>query len=112
MLSINKNKIFYKKNVYEFNYDVLEAEIINDKIVVVFEPNNPSCMKDNVFCFSLKKELLWRIKKPSKELAGTSQYPYVGIYLSDLNFGVVDFFGRRFFVNLDNGEIVGKDILK
>lgn len=48
----------------------------------------------------------------AKKIGGTARVPYVGVNIKDKICRVVDFFGRRFVVNIDNGCITLMDIVK
>ena len=111
MLTIEKNKVFCNGHTFLFKYDVLEAEWVNQKLLVVFHPNEPGCSEDNVYCFSPNQELIWRIGKPP-ETMGSVRMPYVGIAINSKNCGAVDFSGRRFIIDVDTGTIIGMEFVK
>ena len=48
----------------------------------------------------------------TNEIGGTARTPYVGVNINNNTCRVVDFFGRRFELNICSGEILSKDIVK
>lgn len=98
--------------VIGFENNIHEVKIINDVILVLLNIPVGDNTLDNLYGVNFNGDILWRIKEPSSELAGSLRFPYVGISLNKNKMGVVDFYGRRFFVDEKNGEILGKDIVK
>lgn len=94
-----------------FDEPIIEAAIENDKVFVVFQTIVDNGF-DNLYCFTYDKHLLWRIKQAPREIGGTVRATYVGVSIRDNLCYATDFFGRCFFVNPDNGEIIGKEIVK
>ncbi len=46
---------------------------------------------DNVFCYTLDLQLLWRIKPAPVAIGGTARSPYVGVDIVDGNCRTIDF---------------------
>ena len=46
---------------------------------------------DNVFCYTLDLQLLWRIKPAPVAIGGTARSPYVGVDIVDGNCRAIDF---------------------
>lgn len=111
MMEIKNNKIVLNGKELEFNNKIIEAVECSGKLVIVFDTEEDSGY-DNVFCYTLEKELVWRIKPAPIAIGGTVRTPYVGIDTKGDNCRAIDFFGRRFCVNIENGEILSKDIVK
>lgn len=111
MIKIHNNKILLDGKKLQFNNNILEAVDYQGKLVIVFETGEDGGY-DNVFCYTLDLQLLWRIKPAPVTIGGTVRSPYVGVDLVDGNCRAIDFYGRRFLVNLENGEIISKDIVR
>mgnify|MGYP000063077679 CR=1 FL=1 len=111
MIEIQNNKIFSDGNELQFNNKILEAVDYEGKVVVVFETGEDGGY-DNVFCYTLDLQLVWRIKPAPVAIGGTVRSPYVGVDIVDGNCRAIDFYGRRFLVNIENGEIISKDIVR
>ena len=93
-----------------FNNKILESVDYEGKVVGVFETDEDGGY-DNVFCYTLDSQLLWRIKPAPVAIGGTARSSYVGVDIVDGNCRAIDFYGRRFLVNIQNGEIISKDIV-
>lgn len=112
MINIENNKVYCDGHTFIFKHGILDAELVNKKLLIVFNPHEPGYSKDNIYCFSLNQDLLWKISKPPTEMVGTMQLPYIGISISDGVYGAVDFYGRRFIFDIETGKIIGRDIVK
>ena len=112
MIQINNNQLFYNGKAYQFQYNILEAAVVGTKLLIVFHPNNADCSYNNIYCYTLQNKFLWRIGEPSKEIAGSGRFPYVGISIDGNKYGAIDFYGRRFFFDINTGHIFDKDIVR
>lgn len=111
MIEIKNNKILLDGKELQLNNRIIEAAEHEGKVVIVFETDEDGGY-DNVFCYTLDLQLLWRIKQAPIAIGGTARSPYVGVDIVNGNCRVIDFYGRRFRVNLKNGEIISKDIVR
>lgn len=111
MIEIENNKILLDGKELQFNNKIIEAVEYEEKVVIVFETDEDDGY-NNVFCYTLDLQLLWRIKPAPVAVGGTARSPYVGIDIVDGNCRAIDFYGRRFLVNIENGEIISKDIVR
>lgn len=111
MIEIQHNKIFLEDRVLQFNNKIIEAAEYADRVVIVFETEEDGGY-DNVFCYSMDSKLLWRIKRAPTDIGGTVRSSYVGVNVLDGQCRAIDFFGRRFLVDMENGHILSKDIVK
>lgn len=100
----NGEELIYEDEIYE-------AAIWRNQIMIVFKTDYDNGF-DNVYCYKFDKTILWRIKQAPKEIGGTARATYVGVEINNDTCKAIDFFGRRFTVNLNNGEIIGKEIVK
>lgn len=111
MITIDDNKIIMSDRTVEFDEKIMEAVDIDNKLVVVFETNRDDGF-DNVYCYGYDKTELWRIQPVPKEIGETARTPYVGVNKINGSCQVIDFFGRRFKLDILSGNIVSKDIVK
>ena len=111
MIEIQNNKILLAGKELQFHHNIIEAAEHEGKVVIVFEIDEDGGY-DNVFCYTLDLQLRWRIKPAPVAIGGTARSPYVGVDIVDGNCRAIDFYGRRFRVNLENGEIISKDIVR
>ena len=111
MIEIQNNKILLENKVLQFNNKIIEAAEYDGKVVVVFKTDEDDGY-DNIYCYTVDSKLLWRIKKAPIDIGGTARSPYVGVDVIDGKCRAIDFFGRRFLVDMENGQILSKDIVR
>lgn len=103
ILSIGHTKITAK-------YPIKEVERINEKYIVLLKiPRIDLGVEElnNILCYDENGKMCWRIsdKLPSN-IASTEQIPYVAIQIIDEKLYATDFWGRKFNVNIENGELI------
>lgn len=108
MIEINGKNIHINGINFNIPYRIeqnREYLILDDRIIVVFDIEEFK-EKNNVYCYNFFGEILWKIKNPSKAIAGNINTSwYVGINLNKKNECVViDFYGRNFLINTETGE--------
>lgn len=111
MMEIQYNKILLEDKVLQFNDKIIEAVEYDGKVVIVFETDEDDGY-DNIFCYTLDSKLLWRIKQAPIDVGGTVRSTYVGVDMLEGKCRVIDFFGRRFWIDMQNGQILSKDIVR
>ena len=110
MIKVDGNKLITDTTVLEFDNKILEAVEYHNLYVVVFDTDFDNGF-DNVYCYKENKELLWRIS-PASTFAGRARSTYVGVNLINDVCSVVDFFGRRFTIDMKNGNLLHMEIVK
>ncbi|MEH7124835.1 hypothetical protein V7122_20650 [Bacillus sp. JJ1532] len=106
------NELTIGKNNLQFDKSIQEIKVVNNVVIVLLNIPMDDHTLDNVYGVSFNGKILWRIQEPNKELIGSLRYPYVGISHIENKVGVIDFYGRRFFIDEMNGRIRGKDFVK
>ncbi len=108
MITIKDKEIIINNMVISIPYNIeqnREYVLLNDRIIIVYDIKEFNG-KNNVACYSLNGELLWNIKKPDKKQFGRIQDSlYVGIRLKNNECRVIDFYGRSFLLNTENGSL-------
>lgn len=98
-------------NYYYDEKNIIE-EISLENVTICVVKGNKNDENDNVYCFDSNMKVIWRIKQAPVNIGGTMKSSYVGIDYTDGKCRVIDFWGRRFWVNINTGEIYGRDIVK
>ena len=111
MIEVVGNKMIIDGEKWKFKEKISEAICYYDKIVVVFKTKKEDGC-DNVYCYNKKGKFLWRIKPVPREIGGTIKTSYVGVGVIGDACKVVDFYGRRFTVNMHDGNVISMDIVK
>lgn len=111
-MNVYKNKIVLEnQNEITFEDEIFEVAKWNDKVVVALKTDfDEGC--DNVYCYNVNGDWLWRIESVSKKLGVKKRAVYVGVRIIDGVCSAVDFWGRRCTVMLENGKIISVDIVK
>lgn len=110
-MQVQNDTILLNGKELRFNNKIIEAVEYDGGLIVVFETEEDGGY-DNVYCYTKDLQLLWRIKPAPIHIGGTARSPYVGVDIAGENCRAIDFFGRRFLVNIKNGEIISKDIVR
>ena len=111
MLEIQHDKVMLEDKVLQFNKIIIEAAEYDGKVVVVFETDEDDGY-DNIFCYTIDSKLLWRIKQTPVDIGGTARCQYVGVDVTNGKCRAIDYYGRRFLVDMENGQILSKDIVR
>ena len=91
MIKIEGKTVILNGNIFTFQNTVLDAVSIEQKLLVVFQPDNADNSKNNLYCYDLNKKMIWRIQEPSTDIAGTVRFPYIGLCVQAAQQAVVDF---------------------
>lgn len=108
-IDINDNKLLIGKNEISFEKNIQEVKVVNDIVIVLLAIDGSL---DNVYGINHNGDLLWKIQEPDKKIIGNKRFPYVGLSETNNKVSVVDFYGRRLIIDISNGKIIGKDIVK
>lgn len=116
---VDENKISLGNNILFFKYPIKEIQNNNEKIFILLEiPKGIELGYDelnNVYCYDYNGTLLWQIAAPKfKEEIEFIQSLYVGIdFIIESNkLFAIDFLGRRFEINQENGNPINFEIVK
>lgn len=116
------DEVFIDKNILNIGntkitvkYPIKKLEKINEKYIVLLNiPRVELGIEElnNVLCFDKKGKLCWRISNelPSN-IVSKEQIPYVAIQVIDEKLYVIDFWGRKFNVDIENGKLIDVKIV-
>ncbi|MFJ5964240.1 MULTISPECIES: hypothetical protein [unclassified Bacillus (in: firmicutes)] len=108
-IEIDENKLIIGEKEVSFDKNIQEVKILNQIILILLEIDGSL---NNVYAINYNCDILWKIKEPKTEFIGNRKFPYVGFSEKDNKVSVIDFYGRRFYLDITNGEIIGADIVK
>ncbi|MGE0911698.1 hypothetical protein ACQGRJ_17305 [Bacillus atrophaeus] len=113
MVNFSNEKLKIGNIEVNFQHDILEIKELNDIIIVVLKLPPRSSERNNVYGVSKDGHIIWRISGPDKSLAGNLNVPYVGVSIEQCKrVAIIDFAGRRFFINEQDGTFLSMDIVK
>lgn len=116
------NDCFYEDNILNIGdikiavkYYIKKVEKIKNKFIILLKIPHVELGTDelnNVLCYDEKGEMQWRIsdKLPSS-IISDEQIPYVAIQIIDDKLYVTDFWGRKFSVDTQNGNLIDVKIV-
>ena len=110
-MEIQRHRLLLHDKELVFADPILSADRWKNKIVIVFKTDFDAGF-DNLYCYDENQNLIWRIQQVPKDIGGTARATYVHVCIKNGLCTAVDFAGRRFTVNMDNGKIVSKTIVK
>lgn len=96
-------------------YPIKKVEKINEKYIVLLKiPRVELGIEElnNILCYDEKGKMCWRISNelPS-DIVSKEQIPYVAIQVIDEKLFATDFWGRKFNVDVENGELINVRIV-
>lgn len=97
-------------------YPIEKVDKINDKYIVLLNiTQRVELGKDelnNILCYDQNGKMCWQIsdKLPSS-IISKEQMPYIAIRIVDGKIYATDFWGRRFNVDVENGELLDVKIV-
>jgi hypothetical protein len=112
-------KTFHNDNIFYFNDSLLvEAPalitkflIIKNFVILLIDSNELRDDK-NIFCYSLKGQFEWQIREVPKLPSHTRNY-YTSIYVNENNdLQAYNLNGVEVTINLSNGEIIKKELIR
>ncbi len=108
VLIIGQTKIIVK-------YPIKKVERINEKYIVLLKiPHVELGIEElnNILCYDKNGKLCWRIsnKLPSN-IVSKEQIPYVALQVIDEKLYATDFWGRKFNVDVENGDLIDVKIV-
>lgn len=113
-LSINfsqyANELVVENNKIVFDHNIRYVIAVKDTLIVLLEIPNNIWYQNNVFGINQNGEIKWRIQSVGDFVK--KQLPYENLMVNGTNVFVSDFYGRRFSLNLTNGEILSSEVLR
>lgn len=112
-IQINKNILKLNGKEIKFNHDIRQFKTVGDDVVVLLViPNNDNTL-DNIYCYSSNGIIKWQVQPIKEAFPEMKQvFPFEQMSVLDDKIGASDFYGRRFMINISDGKIVQKDIVK
>ena len=109
ILNIGDTKIIVK-------YPIKQVESISGKYVILLKIPRVELGTEelnNILCYDENGEMCWRIsdKLPSN-IVSKEQIPYVAIQIMNGKLYATDFWGRKFNVDVENGNLMDVKIVR
>lgn len=95
-----------------FTYLIRDAKLCKDKVIILLDiPFNDNEI-NNLFAINENCEILWQSEDLRGVFINQTLLPYEQMVIVDNEVRVFDFYGRRYYINSDNGKIIKRDITK
>lgn len=112
-------KISYKDNVLiinnsqvKFLHSIRSIKQVGNKILVLLAiPNNDKTI-NNLYAINYQGEIIWQSQDLNEIYVNQRVLPYEQIVVNDQEIKATDFYGRRYFININTGKIIKRDIVK
>lgn len=106
IINVNGNELSINSKVIRFKYDIRDTKVINNQVIVLLSiPFNVNEI-DNIYGVSLDAKINWRVESLNSINSNGNNLPYENIFLKNGELTATDFYGRRYFINTLNGEIL------
>lgn len=112
-VQINNNILILNGKEIKFNHNVRQFKTIGDDVVVLLAiPYNDNTL-DNIYCYMANGIIRWQVQPIKDAFPEMKQvFPFEQMSVIDGELSASDFYGRRFFIDVQNGKITKKDVVK
>lgn len=111
-VSFNDNYLYINSKAIKFEFPLLNAIVLADKVVVALDVPDDSDMLDNIIAFDFNGQPVWKVQAVNEkypEIKNNS--PFVGISKNDNgNVSASNYFGLNFEISAKDGKILSKNI--
>lgn len=106
------NTVIIGKKEKRFAYLIRDAKLCKDKVIILLDiPFNDNEI-NNLFAINENCEIVWQAEDLRGVFTNQTLLPYEQMVIVDNEIRVSDFYGRRYYINNDNGKIIKRDITK
>ncbi len=114
-ISIDGNILSIEQTKIAVKYPIKKVERIGEKYIILLKiPRVELGVEElnNILCYDETGKMCWRINNelPSN-IISKEQVPYVAVQIVDGKLYATDFWGRKFNVNVENGELIDVKIV-
>lgn len=112
-IKIENNILTLNKKTIKFDHNIRQFKTVGDDVIVLLAiPNNDNTL-DNIYCYGSYGIIKWQVQPIKDVFPELKQvFPYEQMSIIDDKISASDFYGRRFLINISDGKIVQKDIVK
>lgn len=112
-IKINQNILSLNGKEIKFNHNIRQFKTVGDDVIVLLAiPNNDNTL-DNIYCYGSYGIIKWQVQPIKEAFPEMKQvFPFEQMSIIDNKISASDFYGRRFIIDIQNGKILSKDIVK
>ncbi len=112
IIRVNGNELNVNGKIIKFDYEIRETKLVDSQVMVLLSiPFNVNEV-DNIYAVSLEGKINWRVESLNLMDPNGNNMPYENMFLDKEALTATDFYGRRYFINIMDGTIIKKDIVK
>lgn len=112
---INDNILTIGRTKITVQYPIKQIVKLNDKYIVLLKiPRVELGVEElnNVICYDRNGKICWRISNELPSIIiSKDQIPYVAIQVTDGKLYAIDFWGRKFNVDIESGKLMNVKIV-
>lgn len=110
--SYQNNILIIGTHKVEFLRLIRDAKLIDDKIIVLLEIPADDDTINNLYAICNSGEILWQAEDLRKIFGNQLLLPYEQMVIENKEIRASDFYGRRYFIDSENGKVIKRDITK
>lgn len=97
----------------EFAHVIGKVQVSNSKILVLLSiPQDDNETIDNIYAVSDKGDIIWRSESLKQLYPNQINLPYEYMTVNNDEIQATDFYGRRYFINIADGKVKKRDVVK
>ncbi len=97
----------------EFTHTIEKIQVKDNKILVLLSiPQDDNETIDNIYAVSEKGDIIWRSESLEKLYPNQINLPYEYMTVNHDEILATDFYGRRYFIDIKDGKIKKRDVVK
>lgn len=97
----------------EFIHVIEKVQVIDNKIIVLLSiPQEDTETIDNIYAVSDKGDMIWRSESLKELYPNQINLPYEYMTIDNNEIQATDFYGRRYFIDIKDGKIKKRDVVK
>ena len=107
-----KNSFEIGGRVVKFTYTVKDIIDLDNQIIVLLEIPYSDDEINNIYAYDKAGNKMWRVNTRFDDYGINKKLPFEIIRIIDGKLYATDFYGRRFQINLGNGQTISYDVVK
>lgn len=112
-LKVDKDTLVVNEKKLFFDYNIRKVEVLEELLIILLGVPFDVSYLDNVFAVTKEGDIAWRVQSLGEVYPMENRLPYEHMNIDEFKQIVVsDFYGRRFFINPQDGKIIGRDFVK
>ena len=112
-ITYNDNCLCIGSIIKEFAHEIKKVQISDNKILVLLLiPQEDTETIDNIYAVSDEGNIIWRSESLKQLYPDQINLPYEYMTVNGSEIEATDFYGRRYFINIKDGRIIKRDVVK